>query len=41
MKIGCFALVQPFASMSQQFRALHEMGIEYADITYIRRETLY
>ena len=33
MKIGCFALVQPFASMAQQFRALSELGIEYADIT--------
>src|ERR1035441_1956922 len=33
MKIGCFALVQPFSDLSQQFRALHKMGIEYADIT--------
>src|ERR1035437_685663 len=33
MKIGCFALVQPFASMPQQLQALSEMGITYADIT--------
>ena len=33
MKIGCFALVQPFVSMAQQFQALREMGIAYADIT--------
>jgi inosose dehydratase len=33
MKIGCFALVRPFASMAQQFQALREMGIAYADIT--------
>ena len=33
MKIGCFALVQPFASMERQFQALREMGIQYADVT--------
>jgi inosose dehydratase len=33
MKIGCFALVRPFASMAQQFQALQEMGIIYADVT--------
>lgn len=33
MKVGCFALVQPFAPMARQFRALRDMGIEYADIT--------
>ncbi len=33
MKIGCFALVEPFAPMAQQFRALRAMGIQYADIT--------
>lgn len=33
MKIGCFALVQSFASMPQQLQALSEMGICYADIT--------
>lgn len=33
MKIGCFALIQPFASMSRQFELIREMGIEYADLT--------
>ena len=33
MIIGCFALVEPFASMQRQFHAIREMGIEYADLT--------
>jgi len=33
MKIGCFALVEPFAPMARQFQAIREMGIECADIT--------
>ena len=33
MRIGCFALVQPFATMAQQFRAIRAMGIENADLT--------
>jgi inosose dehydratase len=33
MRIGCFALVEPFANMQRQFQALHELGIKYADIT--------
>ena len=33
MKIGCFALVQPFAAMATQFQLIREMGIESADIT--------
>ena len=33
MKIGCFALVEPFAPMARQFKAIREMGIRYADIT--------
>lgn len=33
MKIGCFALVEPFSPMERQFAAIAEMGIEYADIT--------
>jgi inosose dehydratase len=33
MKIGCFALVEPFASMARQFKAIREMGIRYADVT--------
>lgn len=33
MKIGCFALVEPFQPMARQFEAIRELGIEYADIT--------
>lgn len=33
MIIGCFALVQPFSSLSTQLRLIREMGIEYADLT--------
>jgi inosose dehydratase len=33
MKIGCFALIEPFADMARQFQAIREMGIEYADLT--------
>lgn len=33
MKIGCFALVEPFAPMARQFRAIKELGIDYADLT--------
>jgi inosose dehydratase len=33
MIVGCFALVEPFASMERQFHAIREMGIEYADLT--------
>ena len=33
MKIGCFALVEPFTPMSRQFEAIAEMGIKYADVT--------
>jgi inosose dehydratase len=32
-KIGCFALIQPFTTMSRQFELIREMGIEYADLT--------
>jgi inosose dehydratase len=33
MRIGCFALVEPFAPMPRQFQAIREMGIKYADLT--------
>ncbi|MBL7214895.1 MAG: sugar phosphate isomerase/epimerase [Phycisphaerae bacterium] len=33
MKIGCFALVEPFSPMERQFEAIAEMGITYADLT--------
>ena len=33
MKIGCFALVEPFAPLARQFAAIAEMGLHYADLT--------
>ncbi len=33
MKIGCFALVEPFRSLERQFYAIKEMGISCADLT--------
>ena len=33
MKIGCFALVEPFQLMARQFQAIKELGITCADIT--------
>ena len=33
MKIGCFALVEPFTGLARQFQAIAEMGITCADIT--------
>ncbi|MBG7608537.1 MAG: sugar phosphate isomerase/epimerase [Verrucomicrobia bacterium] len=33
MKIGCFALLEPFSGMSRQFQAIRELGIKYADLT--------
>jgi inosose dehydratase len=33
MKIGCFALVEPFSNMQRQFHAIREMGFDYADLT--------
>lgn len=33
MKIGCFALVQPFTPLRTQFELIRELGIRYADIT--------
>ncbi len=33
MKIGCFALVEPFTPMQRQFQAIREMGFDYADLT--------
>ncbi|MBB6428197.1 sugar phosphate isomerase/epimerase family protein [Algisphaera agarilytica] len=33
MKIGCFALIEPFSDMARQFQAIAEMGIQYADLT--------
>jgi len=33
MKIGCFALIEPFLPMDRQFEAVREMGFDYADLT--------
>jgi inosose dehydratase len=33
MQIGCFALMQPFSTMRQQFQCIRELGIDYADLT--------
>ncbi|MEI6198121.1 MAG: sugar phosphate isomerase/epimerase [Verrucomicrobiota bacterium] len=33
MKIGCFALVEPFTPMERQFELIRGMGIEYVDLT--------
>jgi inosose dehydratase len=33
MKIGCFALVEPFAPMERQFELIRGLGIDYVDLT--------
>jgi len=33
MKIGCFALIQPFSGMRRQFELIREMGFKFADLT--------
>ncbi|MGC6505514.1 MAG: sugar phosphate isomerase/epimerase family protein [Coraliomargaritaceae bacterium] len=33
IKIGCFALVTPFSTLDAQFKAIHDMGFAYADLT--------
>jgi inosose dehydratase len=33
MRIGCFALVEPFTGMARQFQAIRELGIGFADLT--------
>ena len=33
IKIGCFALINPFSPLSAQFQAIREMGIDYVDLT--------
>jgi inosose dehydratase len=33
IKIGCFALVNPFSPLDAQFQAIREMGFDYADLT--------
>ncbi|HJM62315.1 MAG: xylose isomerase [Roseibacillus sp.] len=33
MKIGCFALMEPFTPMRRQFEVIRELGFDYADLT--------
>jgi len=33
IQIGCFALINPFSSLDAQFKAIREMGFDYADLT--------
>ena len=33
MRIGCFALIQPFSAMRRQFELIREMGFDDADLT--------
>ena len=33
MKIGCFALMEPFTPMRRQFEVIRGLGFEYADLT--------
>lgn len=33
MKIGCFALMEPFTPMRRQFEVIKSLGIKYADLT--------
>ncbi len=33
IKIGCFALVTPFNTLDAQFKAIREMGFDFADLT--------
>lgn len=33
MKVGCFALVDPFETLDHQLSRIADMGFEYADVT--------
>ncbi len=33
MRIGCFALIEPFSNMERQFQRIRELGFEDADLT--------
>lgn len=33
MKIGCFALVQPFLPVAEQLKLIKQLGVDYADVT--------
>ena len=33
MKVGCFALIEPFSSLDHQLQIIEDMGFKYADVT--------
>jgi inosose dehydratase len=40
MKVGCFALIDPFSCLEHQLQRIQEMGFKYADITDTHRGAL-
>ena len=33
MKVGCFALIDPFSTLDHQLQRIQDMGFKYADVT--------
>ena len=33
MKVGCFALIEPFSSLDHQLQIIEDMGFKFADVT--------
>ena len=33
MKVGCFALIDPFSTLDHQLQRIEDMGFKYADVT--------
>ena len=33
MKVGCFALIEPFSSLDHQLQIIEDLGFKYADVT--------
>ena len=33
MKVGCFALIDPFSTLERQLERIKNMGFRYADVT--------
>ena len=33
MKVGCFALIDPFSTLDHQLERIADMGLKYADVT--------
>jgi inosose dehydratase len=33
MKVGCFALIEPFSSLDHQLQIIEDLGFKYADMT--------